>query len=234
MVSMPIVMILLITSVYSFSGRFILSNMVNDKETKMRESLRIMSLSRMSYSLSYFIVQGVLSVIESIIISLFVQLSKGIIYEDSWQIYLLLILFGLANISFSMALSTFFSDSRLANQLGGLLLILPVAFFCSLTSGTINYDTGRVDPNSVYWVLYFFYWIPVVPTCVILNNLIDNPFVSEKNFGIFQTYKMPNWLAFACLAISIPLWYLGYLYLDSVIPNTYGIAKHPLFCLRKS
>jgi len=41
----------------SFSGTcaFILNQVVADKETKMKESLKIMSLGRVPYSLSYFV-----------------------------------------------------------------------------------------------------------------------------------------------------------------------------------
>jgi len=44
---------------------------------------------------------------------------------------------------------------------------------------------------------------------------------------------IPDSLSWAVLIILVPFWFFGYMYLDSVIPNTYGISKHPLFCLRK-
>ena len=52
----PIMLTIAIAIIFSFSGRFILTNIVHDKETKMRETLRIMSLSRFSYLMSYFAV----------------------------------------------------------------------------------------------------------------------------------------------------------------------------------
>jgi hypothetical protein len=45
---------------------------------------------------------------------------------------------------------------------------------------------------------------------------------------------IPNELSWAVLIILVPFWFFMYMYMDSVIPNTYGISKHPLFCIRKS
>jgi ABC-type siderophore export system fused ATPase/permease subunit len=36
------------------------------------------------------------------------------------------------------------------------------------------------------------------------------------------------------LILSIPFWYMVWLYLDSVIPSEFGINKHPCFCFMKS
>ena len=45
---------------------------------------------------------------------------------------------------------------------------------------------------------------------------------------------IPDGFSWAVLILLVPFWFFGYMYLDSVIPNTYGISKHPLFCLRKT
>jgi hypothetical protein len=53
----------MVAFIFSFSGRYILSNMVTDKETKMRETLRIMGLTQFNYAFSYFTIQGIFSTI---------------------------------------------------------------------------------------------------------------------------------------------------------------------------
>ena len=50
-----IISIAVITSSYSSACSFILNQLVYDKENKMRETLRIMSLHRLAYSMSYFL-----------------------------------------------------------------------------------------------------------------------------------------------------------------------------------
>jgi len=90
---------------------------------------------------------------------------------------MILIVFGFANISFSMALSTAFSDSKFSNQLGGVLLVLPVAIFLYYVSVGSSFDQGIVTdlPSHNYQFIYLFYWIPIVPTCSLLVNLADSP-----------------------------------------------------------
>ena len=50
----PVLLCFGITVVYGFSSRFILTNTVTEKETKMRETLRIMSLTQFNYAMSFF------------------------------------------------------------------------------------------------------------------------------------------------------------------------------------
>ena len=56
-------MVLLSTSAYTTTMAFILNQVVADKENKMRETLKIMSMGHAAYALSYVIVQGVFALI---------------------------------------------------------------------------------------------------------------------------------------------------------------------------
>jgi hypothetical protein len=47
---------------------FILNQMVADRETKMRETLKIMGLGRVSYGMSYLAMQGLLALLGSVIL----------------------------------------------------------------------------------------------------------------------------------------------------------------------
>jgi ABC-type multidrug transport system fused ATPase/permease subunit len=49
---------------------------------------------------------------------------------------------------------------------------------------------------------------------------------------MFQAHQIPNWVSWIVLILSIPFWFYAYLYLDSVMPDTYGISKHPCFCCK--
>ena len=53
---------------YFYTCAFILIEMVTDKETRMRETLRIMNLNRWSYALSYFITQGFFAIFTSCVL----------------------------------------------------------------------------------------------------------------------------------------------------------------------
>ena len=56
--------------------------------------------------------------------------------------------------------------------------------------------------------------------------------VTELKF--FDVDHVPPGVAWAALVLSGPFWFLIYMYLDSVMPNEYGIQKHPCFCCRKT
>jgi hypothetical protein len=72
-----------------------------------------------------------------------------------------LILLYLAQIPFSMTLSTLFKDSKVGNYIGSLLLIFPTLIFFNLISIK---DDGR------NW-LYAFNWLPLIPGCSIMAYL---------------------------------------------------------------
>lgn len=50
--------------------RFVLSQPVVDKETKMRETLKILSMKSSAYGLSYFLTQAIFALITSVFITL--------------------------------------------------------------------------------------------------------------------------------------------------------------------
>lgn len=47
---------------------FVLSQMVADRESKMRETLKIMGLGRVAYGISYMVMQGLLALLATIIV----------------------------------------------------------------------------------------------------------------------------------------------------------------------
>jgi hypothetical protein len=54
---------------FSLAGRHLLNECVVDKQTKMKEALKIMSLKTEAYGLSYFLSQGVFALFTSFIIT---------------------------------------------------------------------------------------------------------------------------------------------------------------------
>ena len=54
---------------FTSTCRFILSQVVIDKETKMKESLRILSLKSGAYGLSYFITQSIFTIVTALLMT---------------------------------------------------------------------------------------------------------------------------------------------------------------------
>ena len=122
-----------------------------------------------------------------------------------------MILNGISMTFFSMALTTLFSDSKISVQLGSLALVLPLALFI----GLMNID--KVNP----WRLYFGYFLPQFPTTVIVADMADS------------TININLTVAWVVSVIQAPLYFLLYVYMDQVMPDTYGISKSCCFCLRR-
>jgi len=82
---------------------------------------------------------------------------------------------------------------------------------------------------SSYWI-YAFFPLPIFPASTILVQL------TTPTSGFTKLMFDANYLSapasWAVLVLSIPFWFVVYLYLDSVLPSEFGIRKHPLFCLR--
>jgi hypothetical protein len=125
-----------------------------------------------------------------------------------------------------MAISTLFSDYRVAQQIGGLFLFLPVLIIFKLLTDP--------DINAIYAV----YPVSILPTAQFTVSLISicTPlFTGKQRFPVkvvFDVSKISMGAMWAFLVLNIPFWYLIYLYLDQVMPNEYGIQKHPCFCCK--
>lgn len=99
---------------FSNSCRYILSQAVIEKETKMKESLKIMSLKTPAYGLSFFLSQAVFSTFTSIIITATFVYMNFVPVAYMFQFFIVTFMFGLALISYSLVVTTFFSDSKLS------------------------------------------------------------------------------------------------------------------------
>lgn len=133
--------------IYFFSGGFVLTKLVEEKESGMRESLKIMSLNQNSYGMSYFIFTGITIILQSLVMGLLVGIPGKFTNDDGLLLVPLFILYGVANVSFNMTLSTLFQDSKLANQLALVIQLLPTSFWLYLmTSGYL----GQMKKDEYY------------------------------------------------------------------------------------
>jgi len=99
-VIMPFLMALYIPQISALNARFIMQSMVMEKSTKIRESLKLMSLTSRSYVMSYVYLNGIISVIQGIIIIAWVFGNEAFFLTDvtsrSIQLMIVVILLLLA------------------------------------------------------------------------------------------------------------------------------------------
>ena len=132
----------------------------------MRETLRMMSLSQFSYAISYIIFQGIFQVIGSTIMAGFLIYNESVwgpvdTLSRSLQFWCCSLLFCCGQIPYAMAISSFFKDPKVANTIGGLLIILPIAFSFSLPQSTMALNMSctccfgyQSSQHAAFWSRY--------------------------------------------------------------------------------
>ena len=137
----------------------------------------------------------------------------------------MIFLFGIALLSLAMVMSTFFVDSKLAGQLSNFLLYLPTSiYFFALSMHIVN--LMKSDEAPFMW-LQLGYFMPHFPFGMIMLKILLPGWV-------FETLNCDITVAWVCLAISIPIYVMLYMYLDAVMPNTFGIRNSCCFCFKRS
>lgn len=88
--------------------------MVIDKETKMRETLKIMSMKTGAYGLSFFIGQSIFILIIAIIMTVTFYVINFTSGGYGILMMFVMLLQGMCMLLMSMALTTIFSDSKMS------------------------------------------------------------------------------------------------------------------------
>ncbi len=195
-------------------------SIVEEKETKMRELMKIMGLKDWIHRFTWFITAFILFfwiAITSTLITTGSFLTKS----NSFLLFLYFFLFTLSEISFSFLLSVFFSNSKLA------AIVAPVLLFATILPRYSFYTTNNeeVVVNKVLACLLsptaFAFGADIISDYEYggLGIQFDNIATGKFNFFIVLFMLWIDFYIYAFLA-----WYF-----DQVIPHENGTAKHPLF-----
>lgn len=193
--------------------RFIMFQVVKEKELRIFSTLSTLNLKSSTYGLSYFCVQSVNCVYTAVCITI-PNISLMREKSNVPLFFLTAFLFGEAMICFSLAITAIFNDSKFSTQIGFLTLFLPIFIYIGL------FVFLSIDITQI---LYCLSWMPHFP-CMRLMQLYLNSYFEKTKFnaGVHQGYQ------FLLLIGNIPFWFCIFLYLNSVL----SIGKSPLFCCR--
>ena len=139
--------------------RFI-ANTVSEKETKIREAMKIMGLDDFPYWLTWFSYYAIINTVQCIIMILLVL--PVFEYSNKFLIFLYLWIFGMSLFGFGIFISAFFSTSKTA-AISGVMLY----FFTSFIYEPISND--NISESTKNWCSIF----PVVAVQLAGNNLLD-------------------------------------------------------------
>ena len=212
---------LLVTPViFQQSTNYVANTMVKDRETKMKESLKIMGLEPWLYGLSILFQRSIWNIVPSFFVTLFLGLFNKDVYNTGVyvQIFFMLFFFGLGSCAFTMFVQNFFKDSKLV------VMVLPFMFFIP-TGVAMTIMLGPIltyDQND--WIQYL-YFLPNFPFTVILVNVLGVDLAVEP----FTASTAGAWVF---LILQAPVWFLIHLYVEAIKKDAYGVARGYCFCLK--
>ena len=190
---------------------------VIEKELRIREAMMIMGLGTGSFYLSWFVTYGIQNIVSSIFAAILLKISY-LKYADFGIIFFTFFLFSMSNISLAGIMGAFFSKSRIA------ALLSPLIFFALSTP---LFAVGSVDSNGKSGMLL------LSPTCftqgilLLFNHELSGGLGPDQLTDFRDT---PNMLAVLfMLGVDTILYLLIMLYVDAIMPNDWGVPRHPLF-----
>eukprot|EP01022_Parablepharisma_sp_SALTPOND_P014471 TRINITY_DN1967_c0_g1_i1.p1 TRINITY_DN1967_c0_g1~~TRINITY_DN1967_c0_g1_i1.p1 ORF type:complete len:1683 (-),score=190.16 TRINITY_DN1967_c0_g1_i1:3454-8502(-) len=202
----------------------IMSMLVQDKELKTREGMKMMGLKDSAYWLSFLVYYFVIFVILSVLLA---SISVGFVFRHSnWFItFLFYLLYGLSVFSFGFFLSTFFNKARAASVTGTMLYFASYLVVTLVKDPTMNEGSKNVSS--------------LLPTVAATLGSISFVNYEVGQYGVEfsnATEKAANYkfsTALIMLTIDIFIYGLLALYLDNVMPTPDGVRKPLYFFLTK-
>lgn len=189
--------------------------LVNEKEGRMKEALRMMGLPDLIYHGSWFITFQVQWIVTNILILLVVN-NSVFRYSNHWLVFLWLEAVALAVMAFCFLISTFFSRSKTAATLGSVIFF--GAFFPYYFVG----GAAVTDVASKTWASL------LAPTCLALGSdtfaAFEGGLVGMQVSNVKQSYedRLPYVNMVTMLLLDAVLYFILAWYLDKVIPSEFG------------
>jgi len=202
-----------------------ISNIVQDKELKTREGMKMMGLKDSAYWLSFFVYY--LLIFAVIAASLTAIVVYTINTNSGLAIYFVFyLLYGMATFSFGFLVASFFHKARMAAISGAL---------ANFTTILLKYIV--VNPTVPYSIKVLASIFPTVAGCLGNASVVmletSGEGVQFYNSGEFaENYSFKTSLIM--LGVDFALYGILALYFDNVIPSSTGSRKSLLFFLSPS
>ena len=190
-----------------------ISKVVTEKESKVRESMKMMGLKDTPYWLSWFIMY---SLIYLVIAGVCTIISFGIFTLSSKAVvFLLFYLYGQSCLAFSVLMSSLFNKAKTAVLVGMLIFFVSYFSLLSVTNNTTEGTlTGMSLLNTVAMSQAFIQLMSFegAEVGITFSNINDN----------FYSYSVGRGLLF--LFLDCIIYWLLALYLDKVIKTETGVS----------
>ena len=217
---------LLYVLLFMYSVFSIIATLVEEKETRVRELLRMMSVETPSLVLSWYITYGTVFVVLNIMVTAGSSIGWGIgVFANSTTslLFLFFFLFSMSSIGYAYLVHTFFDQAKTGGVVGML------GFFSSY----FLYTAFRSEETPVFMKHMVSFFSPCAFAygidCIVQFEEVEigvhwsNTYEKVKGVSIMDSM----WMMFLDAVIYSALG----LYLEQVLPKQYGPRRHPLFPL---
>jgi hypothetical protein len=213
-----------ITAIFTLQVRVLLTRILEEKEKKIKITLKIMGLSDMVYWSSWFVTAfikvGVLATITALVICF-----AGIFpASDAGLVWLFLMLFGVTAVGFCFALTTLFSKSSTGAVVGMLLYLAAATPAYGLTTAAT--PTALKAVLSLLAPCAFNLGMNIITSAELRKIGITTTNVADPDVS---PAKISIALLFGMLTIDAILYFFLAWYLDKVAPSEFGVTQHVLF-----
>ena len=198
--------------------------MVQEKESRAKEGMKIMGLSAFTYFSSFFLFWFIQNTVYSLINALI--LTQVLKYISFSFIFLFLWLYGMTIFSFAYLLQAVMNRTRVA-----IIMTVLLYFTMYFISAAVLQQDIRQSAKLLLSIM--------PPTCLGFGLFTLSKFDSNQvNFGVnqlniyYNNYSVTN--MYTMLAVDIIVYlFLGF-YLENVLPQQFGIKKPFYFLCSKS
>jgi ATP-binding cassette subfamily A (ABC1) protein 3 len=194
----------------------LIKSIVEEKETRMKETLCILGLKGWAHWLSWFITAIIVFFIITVTVTL--AMTKTLVkYSDPVYIFLLVGLFSTATIGFCFTLAAMFSRAKLAAIIG------PMALFATILPHFVFFGSNRYEAaTGKMWASLFPATAFTFGADIIGDYEYSQQGIQEWNAweGSYSFNTALGLLFFDTILYIFLGWYL-----EQVIPRQYGVAR---------
>jgi len=217
---------LLLLLAYIYTTMTIVRNIVHEKERRLKESMKMMGLPNWAHWSAWYTQSFALLFISNAIMAIELQVGGVLRYSETSLVFVFLLLFSAATVSFSFLVSTFFSKATNASVFAAFLWYMSYFPYQILVR---DLDTLSSNEKKQYCT--------ISTTCMSLGAYIiaqqegngvgitwANAFESISVDDDFNFGQILSMLGFDTVIYFILAWYI-----DQVFPGEFGIAQRWYF-----
>ncbi|XP_069191601.1 LOW QUALITY PROTEIN: phospholipid-transporting ATPase ABCA3 [Procambarus clarkii] len=219
----------------------LIKSIVYEKETGVRELMRLMGMSRWLVWVGWFLHALVVVVVVVTIITIMITVglhSKGayippiLNYSNPFIVWIFLALYGISSITFCLTISTFFSRPTLATTLG--VLIWLFSYYIPNSIIYLRYERMSLAPKVLYCL------IPNMAMTIGFRviEMFEGRAVGVQWSNMWETGnprdQVTPGLLMIMMVVDSVIYCILIWYVDQVSPGTYGVALPWYFPFQKS